>query len=178
MSSKILPKFKYHPDPIGTGAFEQGETKTCDCCGMETDIWYESPFYARKTIECLCPECIASGRAAEKFDGTFQDEYSLEKKLAPEKIDELIHRTPGYIGWQQEFWLAHCDDYCAFTGYVGWKEIVEMGLEKEIEETYDKSLNYFELDELKGILYNDGSVQGYLFQCLHCGKHFIYVDCD
>ena len=25
---------------------------------------------------------------------------------------------------------------------------------------------------------NGGSVQGYLFQCLHCGKHLLWVDCD
>ena len=174
----MLPTFKYHPDPIGTGAFKKGEPQACDCCGKETEIWYEGPFYSEEDIECLCPECIASGAAAEKFDGQFQDEYSLEKKLDNDKTDELIHRTPGYLGWQQEFWLAHCDDYCAFVGYVGWKEIVEMGLEKEIEETYDKSLIYYELEEVKKYLQNEGSMQGYLFKCLHCGKHFIYIDCD
>lgn len=27
-------------------------------------------------------------------------------------------------------------------------------------------------------LVQDGSVQGYLFQCLHCGKHLLHIDCD
>lgn len=174
----MIPTFKYHPDPLGTGAFIKGEPQICECCGKETEIWYEGPFYSEEEIECLCPECIASGKAAEKFDGMFQDDFSLEKKLEPEKIDELIHRTPGYMGWQQEFWLAHCDDYCAFVGYVGWKEIVDMGLEKEIEETYDKKLDYFEFEDIKKNLQNGGSMQGYLFRCLHCKKHFLYIDCD
>ncbi len=124
------------------------------------------------------PRMYRKRKGVEKFDGMFQDDFSLEKKLEPEKIDELIHRTPGYMGWQQEFWLAHCDDYCAFVGYVGWKVIVDMGLEKETEETYDKSLNYYELEDVKKYLQNEGSMQGYLFKCLHCKKHFLYIDCD
>lgn len=174
----MLPKFKYHPDPLGTGAFQKGESHTCDCCGKDTEIWYEGPFYSEEEIECLCPGCIASGEAAKKFDGEFQDSYSLEEQLEDEKTDELIHRTPGYLGWQQEFWLTHCGDYCAFVGYVGWPEIVELGLEKEIEETYDKSLCFFDLEDIKNGLRNGGSMQGYLFRCLKCGKHFLYADCD
>ena len=36
----------------------------------------------------------------------------------PEKLYELIHRTPSYSGWQQEYWRAHCGDYCAFLANV------------------------------------------------------------
>ena len=61
---------------------------------------------------------------------------------------------------------------------MGWKEIVDMGLEKEIEETYDKKFDYFELEDIKKNLQNGGSMQGYLFRCLHCKKHFLYIDCD
>lgn len=57
----------------------------------------------------------------------------------------MIHRTPGYCGWQQEYWIAHCDDYCAFVGYVGWKELVEMSINNEIEKNYDQEL--FETDK-------------------------------
>ncbi|EGM59721.1 hypothetical protein SFJ1713_4195 [Shigella flexneri SFJ17B] len=80
--------------------------------------------------------CIADGSAAEKFAGSFQDDASIEgvefeydeedefagiKNTYPdEMLKELVERTPGYHGWQQEFWLAHCGDFCAFIGYVGW----------------------------------------------------------
>ena len=40
----MLPTFKYHPNPIETGAFQKGTPQECDCCGFETDLWYESPF--------------------------------------------------------------------------------------------------------------------------------------
>ena len=95
-----------------------------------------------------------------------------------DKLDELLHRTPGYIGWQQEYWCAHCDDFCAFIGYVGWDDLIRSGIDKEIEETYDQDICGFDLTDVKEYMQNDGSMQGYLFRCLHCGKHLLYVDCD
>ena len=174
----MLPKFKYHPNPIETGAFLTGEPHKCDCCGNDTNTWYESPFYSEKEVSCICPECISNGCAAKKFNGEFQD-YELVGDVSDSaKLDELIHRTPGYSGWQQEYWYAHCDDFCAFVGYVGWDDIVELGIDNEIEETYDSHICSFFLDDVKKYMRNNGSMQGYLFKCLHCGKHFIYVDCD
>ena len=71
-------------------------------------------------IECLCPECIASGEAARKYHGSFQDDCSVDGGVEdPARLEELIYRTPGYHGWQQEYWRAHCGDYCAFLVYVG-----------------------------------------------------------
>ena len=113
--------------------------------------------------------------AASKFDGEFQDSESTDRVSNPDKLDELIHRAPGYCGWQQEYWIAHCDDYCAFVGYVGWKELVDMGIDGEIEKKYDQNLNGFDIKEC---MYNEGGIQGYLFRCLYCGEHFLYVDCD
>ena len=60
-----LPTFRYHPDPMDTGAFEESEEGVlCDCCGKTTHIFYTGPFYAEEDIEYLCPECISSGEAA------------------------------------------------------------------------------------------------------------------
>ena len=143
------------------------------------NIWYSEPFYTAKGgIECLCPNCIANGMAASKFDGEFQNPESTDRVSNPDKLDELIHRTPGYCGWQQEYWIAHCDDYCAFVGYVGWKELVDMGIDGEIEKNYNQNLNGFDIKDVKECMYNEGGMQGYLFRCLHCGEHFLYVDCD
>lgn len=174
----MLPSFKYHPDPLKTGAFLQGEPHTCDCCGKQTDTWYESPFYSVADVSALCPECIASGAAAEKFSGEFQDCCSTDAVSDKEKLRELTERTPGYHGWQQEYWLAHCDDYCAFLGYVGWKEIEEMGIAEEIAQNYNEELCGFDLEDIKARMVNNGGMQGYLFRCLHCGTHLLYADCD
>lgn len=167
--------FKYHPDPLKTRAFLNDKKMTCGCCGKKTGIYYTGPFYSIENVDCLCPDCIASGAAAEKFDGEFQDEMSTDQVSDPQKTDELIHRTPGYCGWQQEYWLAHCDDYCAFLGYYTWTQLEETGIAKEIEETYREDICMLDLSDAKDYLLNN---EGYLFKCLHCGKHYIYFDFD
>lgn len=174
---KELPKFKYHPNPIETKVFTVSKQPVvCDCCGKSTTIYYDYPFFSEEEVEYLCPECISTGDAAKKYDGSFQDDCSVDEVSDPSKLDELIHRTPGYNGWQQEYWRAHCDDYCAFVGYVGSKELDEMGLIDEVVD--DPMWGDDEVDIIKNILVNDGSAQGYLFRCLHCGKHLLWFDFD
>jgi hypothetical protein len=171
-----LPIFKYYPDPIKAGDFKTDKTVICDCCERETDVYYNGSFYCTEEVEFLCPRCIKSGEASEKLEGSFQDFY--EEINDKSKTDELCHRTPGYAGWQSGNWLAHCDDDCAFVGYVGWKEIVEMGLEAEIEADLTLESHGYDFADIKKHLTNDGSMQGYLFRCLVCGKHRLYADCD
>ena len=177
LKSLDLPFFKYHPNPLATGAFTQAQyAVVCDCCGCSTHIYYDGPFYAIDDINYLCPNCIASGAAAKKFDGAFQDDCCLEPKvLDAEKVDELIHRTPGYSGWQQEYWRSHCGDFCAFMGYVGAAELKALGVLDEVLD--DPQWSEEEKDLIKTSV-NGGSLQCYLFKCLHCGKHMVWMDCD
>ena len=172
-----LPAFQYHPDPLDTGAFEESqEGVVCDCCGKTTHIFYTAPFFSVENIAYLCPACIASGEAARKYHGSFQDNYSLDDGVDnPEKLDELIHRTPGYSGWQQEYWRAHCNDYCAFLGYVGARELRAMGV---LEEVLDDPMWDEKQKDMIQESVNGGHLQCYLFQCLHCGKHLVWMDFD
>ncbi|MDE6030311.1 MAG: CbrC family protein [Oscillospiraceae bacterium] len=167
--------FRYHPDPLKTGAFKNDETVICECCGKNTDTYYTGPFYSVKNIDYLCPECISSGAAAEKFDGAFQDDMSVDEVSDESKLDELVHRTPGYCGWQQEYWLACCDDYCAFLGYYTWEVLEALGITEELENTYREDICGIDFEDAKEHLTNN---EGYLFRCLHCGKHYIYFDFD
>ncbi|MDE9454148.1 PF03691 family colicin E2 tolerance protein CbrC [Xenorhabdus bovienii] len=185
LNKKALPVFKYHPDPIGTGAFSTDKTVNCDCCHQPTDIYYERPFFSVDDIDALCPWCIADGSASKKFDGEFQDSTSVEgidyeydesgefsgtKNPYPsEMFNELVTKTPGYCGWQQELWLAHCNEPCAFIGYVGWDEIKDR-LDEFVSLENDIGEYGFSIDVLSRCLRNNGDCQGYLFHCLHCGK--------
>ena len=172
-----LPPFRYHPNPLETGAFEESkEGVVCDCCGKMTHIFYTNPFFSVEDIAYLCPECIASGEAARKYDGSFQDDFSVDDGVDdPEKLDELIHRTPGYCGWQQEYWRAHCGDYCAYLGYVGARELRALGV---LEEVLDDPMWDEEQKEMIRESVNGGHLQCYLFRCLHCGKHLVWMDFD
>lgn len=167
-----LPVFRYHPDPLATGAIVN-ETTTCPVCGRDRDYAYRGPFFSVHEVEDICPWCIKSGAAARKYDGEFQDGASVEDGASKESIDEVIHRTPGYSGWQQEQWLSHCGECCAFLGQVGWDEI--KGLAEELQEDFE---NGGCSAEMQKSLQKGGSPQGYLFRCVRCGKHRFTWDCD
>ena len=86
-----LPSFRYHPDPLDTGAFQESqEGVVCDCCGKATSIYYTAPFFSVDDIEYLCPECIVSGKAAQKYDGSFQDDYSVDDGVDDPAIPKLF----------------------------------------------------------------------------------------
>ncbi|MDP4144334.1 MAG: CbrC family protein [Bacillota bacterium] len=140
----------------------------CPVCNQETDYVYEGPFYSVSDVDDICHWCIKNGMATHKYDGEFQDIASCEEVEKREYVDELVHRTPGYMGWQQEVWLSHCGDFCAFEKYVGWEDIKDMLDEldddlKEISRGY--GLSRLELEKALG-----RGLQGYLFKCVVCGK--------
>lgn len=171
-----LPTFKYNPNSLELGIIKK-ELTTCCVCKNEREYIYSGPFYSIENVESICPWCIANGNAAKKFDGEFQDSYSCDEVNDEEKLKELIHRTPGYRGWQQEYWLGHCNDFCAFIGYVEWKEIAH--LENELQQDLVEFTEYYglSLQDFQYSLGHQGSLQGYLFKCLHCGIHRLHVDC-
>lgn len=175
-ATMIVPMFKYHPEPIKTGAFKTDKIVVCESCGKKTGTYYNGPFYAADEIEYLCSECISNGAASKKFDGEFHDAASCDKVENNEYLNELCQHTPGYHSWQQGYWLAHCGDFCAFIGYVGWKEIIDLGIEEQIEKDY-KENGDMEVEVIKQCV-NNGHLQGYLFQCLKCSQYRLYVDCD
>ena len=172
---KDLPQFRYYPDPVGTGAFEEGEAKTCPCCGKKSTVYYSTMPYCIENVENLCPLCISNGEAARKYDATFVQDAEWKGEPDKEKDEELFRRTPGYISWQGEYWLSCCDDYCAYLGTVGTRELRAMDIADEVFEEYE-ARNEFE--DVREYLVKDGSLCGYLFRCLHCGKYHLWVDVD
>lgn len=164
-------KFKYHPNLAKNAIFERGKG-VCQCCGKTVDE-YVTTMYCVASIDCICLTCVSSGKAAKKFNGEFiQDAQEISNQ---DKRDELFKRTPGYISWQGEYWLACCDDYCAFIGEVGTKELEEMKIADEVFKEYEERNGY---ENAREYLTKDGSLAGYLFQCLHCGKYHLWVDAD
>ena len=172
---KDLPFFKYHPDPLETGSFEEGEEKICPCCGNKSKVYYSSFPYCSEDVEYICPTCISNGEAARKFDAEFVQNAEWHGENDEEKDDELFHRTPGYMSWQGEYWLSCCDDYCAYMGTVGTRELKAMDIADEVIEEYVQRGAFEDIGEY---LVKDGPMCGYLFKCLHCGKYHLWVDAD
>jgi uncharacterized protein CbrC (UPF0167 family) len=170
-----LPEFKYNPNAEKVGIIKREKT-ICPVCKTERDAVYVGPFYSVEEVEGICPWCIKDGSAAQKYNGEFQDAASCDSVDKEEYLTELTARTPGYSGWQQERWLAHCGDFCAFKNYVGWKEIED--LKGDLTNDLDKIKTDYAVTqkELENSLKINGSMQGYLFQCIRCGKHRLTVD--
>ena len=147
-----LPHFIYHPDPLATGSFVEGEAKVCPC-----------------------PTCIANGQAAKKFDAEFIQDAEWHGELDPEKNQLLFCQTPGYSSWQGEHWLSCCKDYCAYLGTVGTRELKDMGIAEQVLADYEAREEYQEVEDY---LVKDGPICGYLFRSLHCQKYQIWVDAD
>jgi uncharacterized protein CbrC (UPF0167 family) len=173
-NSTELPFFKYNPNPINLGVIKK-ESTNCPSCNKVKPYVYQGPVYSIDEIEGLCPWCIKDGSAAKKFEATFQDDASCEEADS-NAIDEVIHRTPGYSGWQQEVWLSHCGDLCAIKEYVGWNEIKHLATELKPDLDEIKKQHDLSQEELEKYLINNGGMQGYLFQCLHCKTHRLAVD--
>lgn len=169
MDKKV--SFRYFPNIYDDEAVSH-DRRICECCGKETDA-YVSSMYCVDEVECICLNCVADGSAAKKFDGTFvQDAMKISDS---EKTKELFERTPGYLSWQGEYWLACCDDYCEFLGTVGTEELEKMGIADEVFEEY---ISREDDADVRKYLVKNGSTNGYLFRCLHCKKYHLGVDCD
>ena len=175
---KEVPYFKYHPDPVETGAFKTDKTVFCDCCRKETSIYYAHAYYSEAVLENLCPWCIASGEAAEKFNCEFLDpayiDDDTDQPLSNEVIEEVTERTPGYTSWREEFWLAHCGNLCAFVGRVGWLEIQDK-LDEFADFEGDCQKMGMSREDLAKYLSGGLHCKGYLFRCLHCGKYRLHA---
>lgn len=174
----VHPFFRYQPNCYKNGTFiqlEDGEAFACPCCGKQTDIYYANALYAEDEVTELCPNCIIDGSAAETFNGIFIQD--AEEVGDQEKENELFKRTPGYASWQGEHWLSCCGDYCAFIARVGIEELQEMGIADDVLSEYAQQ-NEYEIEVVRNHLGKDGSLCGYLFKCLHCGKYRLWVDAD
>jgi uncharacterized protein len=178
-----FPHFRYHPDPIGNGLITVSAT-VCVCCNRARGYIYRGPVYAVQELnEQLCPWCIASGAAATKFGATFTDEESLlaNGDLGPGTVEEITKRTPGYIGWQQETWLTHCNDACAYDGFPTNAEL-DGDLSEAVATLVDdlgissRDWQMMRKAYVPGVFQPQGHVGLYKFICLRCGTVVLASD--
>src|SRR5689334_11952726 len=119
-----LPTFLYHPDPIATGSIVAASIR-CACCHRLRAFCYRGTVYAAEDLDNrLCPWCIADGSAARVFDAEFTEpSWTATDGVSVEATEIVVHRTPGFVGWQQERWLHHCNDAAEFHGLMGASDL-------------------------------------------------------
>lgn len=72
-----LPRFPYHRDPIASGSVRESSVP-CECCGEVRGVLYAGVIYCVPKVDSLCPWCIASGAAADKYGAEFFDAEFLD----------------------------------------------------------------------------------------------------
>ena len=173
-----FPHFRYHRNVLHTGAVIRS-SDVCPVCKKKRGYAYFSEVFTEDDEEHhgLCPWCIQDGSAARKFNGFAPDPYEFEN-IEQSRVDELTKRTPLMETFQDIIWPTHCDDFYEFIDYIWqWDDLVSRGIEKEIIEDLKENSDY-SVDDLKDGLGSDSCMRSYLFRCLHCGKHHLYVDLD
>jgi len=182
-----LPKFKYHPDPVYTNVFEPLD-EICDCCGEKSHYIYTPAIYSRHDIDSLCPWCIANGKAQKKYDAILNPNVAVADndmvepwcKIPSDVEEEITFRTPGFAGYQEEYWWSHCNDGAAFIGYVGDldKNIFSSSKAKRFVEEM-KRINELDDSEWEWLISTpdkEHSITFYVFKCIHCGEIGGYGD--
>jgi uncharacterized protein CbrC (UPF0167 family) len=195
----MLPHFKYHPDPIGTGSIE-ASAETCRCCGQARGYIYTAGVYravavppklaryapglaftidpAKDLQGAFCPWCIADGSAAERFHCMFTNYHGVgtvtDVEVPDEVGEELTERTPGFECWQEQQWWTHCGDAGEFLGPVGDGDLSGRWAEAAaaIREVIERDGEPLDDDYWQHILEgldHGGNGQAFVFRCRHCG---------
>jgi uncharacterized protein CbrC (UPF0167 family) len=173
-----VPTFRYHPDPVATGeVITSGDP--CRCCGRQRGFIYTGPVYSEEeVVEELCLWCVADGSAATLFEAEFTDVLDVPDDVPRPVLTEVLTRTPGFSGWQQEHWMFHCADAAAYLGKVGYEELLAVpeALDMVRQDISRRPWPEEQRERYLRSLAPMGEATGYLFHCLHCGTHLAYSD--
>lgn len=176
------PDFFYNPQAYALGIIK-AQAIVCQCCGLARAFCYQGSFYStrsRAEWQPLCPWCIADGRAADTFDGSFVSDFEginpdprqPSQPISAASLAQVSGRTPGYLSWQGDLWLTHCGEASVFKGYAGYAELLPVW--EEISA--DIAAGGWAEQDVRQYLRKDGDLTGYLFQCPRCGQHRLHID--
>src|SRR5262249_47650 len=104
-------------------------------------------------------------------------DYFLSRAVSQAAKEEVAYRTPGFSGWQQEKWLVHCSDACAFLGPAGSLEVEAYESQELLDSLRgDIQMNEQEFQDYLNSMDKDYGPTAYVFKCLHCGTLLGYSD--
>lgn len=171
----VLPAFSLHPNAALYGVIQQ-TTIVCDVCGIDREWAYTGPFYsASKPKELsLCPWCIADGRAAQQYHGTFHD-TSFDDSASTNSITAVLTRTPGFPTMNPIFWPDHHGQCCVFLGDFIPEEQPKLLELESIREELRRIARELGLAE-ESLLQSSGSLYILLFQCSVCNTYRLSTD--
>jgi uncharacterized protein CbrC (UPF0167 family) len=120
-------KFKYFRDPDNF-AFKVETDLPCSICKTE-GLWFDAGgFYGTNEIECICDDCLATGKLKE-----LEIETNEASQGTLDEIETIIYKTPALPTWQGRAWPYIEGSYCVF----------ERMASKEDFDNKDEFLNSF-----------------------------------
>ncbi|MBK8097391.1 MAG: CbrC family protein [Planctomycetes bacterium] len=176
-----LPDFRFHPDPILSGAIE-ASAEVCGCCELARGFVYTGPCYVEQEFAAaLCPWCIGDGSAYRRFGVTFH-ELDLPHSTDVAILDEIEERTPGMHTWNPIAWPVCCKLPMAYLEPAGSAEIrlryppLASGLVQQMSQ--DLRVPVAAAKELFSRLHRDVAPTAHVFRCLTCSRLRARIDQD
>lgn len=147
----------------------------CECCEKTTKLYSEMGIQSEEECDILCPDCIASGRAAERFRGSFNE---LEAECeSPEYAQTVESKTPCLPANQDYLWKVCCGEPCIYLKRATHEDVEKLSLWEALKETYcDEIIPFSDLQEMLGEEEDDSLLM--LFRCKRCGKIHAIIDLD
>lgn len=193
--------FRYFAEPHAYSTYTP-ERHVCDSCGRNLP-GYRGPFYGIRHVEFICEDCLVSGALLrleqQTNDGdvtTLRRQLAVRRpdlsesgreKIVADRTDELEHRTPLIVTWQDLTWPAHCGDYCRFLKEAGKPDLEGLAAPgngksffvKHLYEPVDTDLDYL-WECVRPDSPKDGQdpydLGVWLFQCLGCSDYVLLFD--
>lgn len=176
-----LPTFRFHPDPVQSGAVE-ASTATCSVCARARGFVYTGPCYVEDDFDAvLCPWCIADGSAFQRFAVTFA-EVSPGPGFDLQTADEIEERTPGFATWNPIDWPVCCKTPMAYLEPVGHAELAarhaELAAALPARVAKEFAIAPDEATAVCERLHRDHAPTAHVFRCLHCRTPRVVLDFD
>lgn len=171
-----LPVFRYHPDPLRTGAIARSDA-VCECCGEARGYTYVPSIAG--ACDVACPWCIADGKLAADFGAQLVDDHPLLRDgIAADIVAEVTLRTPGYVCWQQDSWMTCCGDACEFHGDATQADLASLDAAGLAQLSADSGFPWDDLPDIIAEYSPGGNPAFYKFVCRRCRRARFNGDCD
>lgn len=96
-------EFPYHPNiyqlefsPIKPNQ----DARLCQVCGCVPELYLDR-MYSTETIHCLCLQCVASGAAADQFDGAYIQDAEWQKVSDPALVKNFFVRHQDIVAGKE-----------------------------------------------------------------------------
>jgi uncharacterized protein CbrC (UPF0167 family) len=87
-----------------------------------------------------------------------------------------MRRTPGYVSWQGDTWLTHCNDAGAFLGDLPQAALAQIDVEALAALAREHRLSDEQWGRILEAYTPGGQLAVYVFECVRCNRKLYRMD--